>query len=63
MKCKYCGVDLSGTDEWRRREHRKICKEVTPEVRYIHSGLPQKGFPDKNRKSCKLIIIDMDSRK
>ena len=45
MKCQYCGRDLSGTDEYRRREHRRLCKNATPEVRYIHSGIRQKEFP------------------
>lgn len=57
MKCKYCGVDLPG--DWRKYEHQKICKNVSPEVRYIHSGIPQKGYPDKNRKPCKVAVIDL----
>ena len=42
MKCRYCGRDLSGTDEYRRREHRRLCKNATADVRRIHSGIPQK---------------------
>jgi hypothetical protein len=56
-KCRYCGVSLPG--DWRDSEHRKTCRYATPEVRLIHSGLPQKGYPDKNRKPCDLIIIEV----
>lgn len=59
-KCRYCGVTLPG--DWRDSEHRKICRNVSPEVRYIHSGLPQKGWPDKNRKPCGLIVIDVGAK-
>lgn len=54
MKCQYCGRDLSRTDEYRRREHRRLCKNATPEVRYIHSGIRQKEFPkDKDPRKEK----------
>ena len=59
-KCQYCGVSLPG--DWRDSEHRKICKTVSPEVRYIHSGLPQKGYPDKNRKPCALVILEVGAK-
>lgn len=58
MKCPYCKIELSGVDYYRQTEHRKACKYASPEVRYIHSGIPQKGYPDKNRKPCALIVID-----
>lgn len=45
MKCPYCKVELPG--DWRDKEHIKICKNVSPEVRYIHSGIPQKGYPPR----------------
>ena len=48
MKCRYCGRDLSGTDEYRRREHRRLCKNATADVRRIHSGIPQKDPPEAN---------------
>lgn len=46
MKCQYCGRDLSGTDDYRRREHRRLCKNATPEIRYIHSGIRQKDYSE-----------------
>ena len=36
-----------------------IGKADCAEVRYIHSGLMQKGFPDKNRKPCNLIVVEI----
>ena len=57
MKCPYCKVELPG--DWRDKEHIKICKNVSPEVRRIHSGIPQKGYPDPNRKPSKLVIVDI----
>jgi len=42
--CKYCGIKLN-RDPWFNAEHVKICKNVTPEVRYIHSGIKQKEYP------------------
>ena len=59
MKCQYCGRDLSGTDEYRRREHRRLCKNATPEVRYIHSGIRQKEFPkDKDPRTETNALYD-----
>jgi hypothetical protein len=49
MKCKYCGIELSGLDFYRQSEHPKLCKNVTPEQRYINSGIPQKDYPRKVR--------------
>jgi len=59
-KCRYCGVTLPL--DWRASEHRKICKNVSPEVRYIHSGIPQRGYPDKNRKPCDLIMLEVSAK-
>ena len=61
MKYPYCKVELPG--DWRDKEHIKICKNVSPEVRYIHSGIPQKGYPDANRKPCELFIVDTKAGK
>ena len=58
-KCRYCGIELSGIDDYRQREHRIACKNVSPEVRYIHSGIPQKGYPDKNRKPGALVVLEV----
>ena len=59
-KCGYCGVTLPG--DWRDSEHKKICRHTSPEVRYIHSGITQKGYPDKNRKPCNLIVIEVGAK-
>lgn len=44
-KCRYCKVELPG--DWRDSEHRKICKNLDAETRYIHSGIKQKEYPPK----------------
>lgn len=44
-KCRYCGVILPS--DWRDAEYRKLCRTATPEVRYIHSGIEQRGIQIK----------------